>query len=315
MLISSLPPVHQAGLLKAIIENPTVEAVRYNTGMSSAYSPYETIKRIKALADPAKKPVYIDLKGRQLRVIEWANLPEGPILLNHRIQVELPADVYFRGDDRCALREVVRGNEIYVDPLPKAPVGRGQSVNIISKNLTVEGGLLDLDHEYIKAGLNQGITNFMLSFVESKENVEELEEAIARHSYGSKSIDDCKVVFKIESQAGVEFVGRLERKNFVDESPYRLMAARDDLRIEIGLLNVMEALKLITDRDPEAICASRLLLGLERGDVSLADLSDIEYMRLIGYKHFMLSDEISREHSEKAFAFWQEYCLARPFTA
>ncbi len=313
MLISSLPPVHQKDLLRSIIQNPMVGAIRYNTGMSSAFDPYETIRRIKSLADPANKPIYIDLKGRQLRVIEWANLPEGPILLNHRIQVELPADVYFRGDDRCKLCEVVRGNEIYVDPLPKAPVGRGQSVNIIAKKLTVEGGLLDLDHQYIKAALNQGIRNFMLSFVESKENVQELEDAIALHSQGSLSADECKIVFKIESQAGVQFVEGLERKNFVGESPYRLMAARDDLRIEIGLLNVMKALKLIADRDPEAICASRLLLGLEQGDVSLADLADIEYMRGLGYKHFMLSDEISREHSEKAFVFWQEYVQTRPF--
>src|SRR3989338_6693688 len=149
MLIASLPPVHQDGLLREIINHPIVDAVRYNTGMDSAYDPYETLRRISDLAGPLNKPVHVDLKGRQLRVIEWANLPYGPIILNHRVKVQLPAKVFFRGDATCVLKEVVDGNKLYVDPLPKAPVGRGQSVNILSEKLEVEGGLLPLDHEYI----------------------------------------------------------------------------------------------------------------------------------------------------------------------
>ena len=313
MLIVSLPPVHQAELLRESIEHPQVAAVRFNTGMSSAYSPDETVRRILEVAEPAKKPVYIDLKGKQLRVAEWATPPYGPIVLNHRIRVELPAKVLFRGDDTCELREVVGGNQIYVDPLPRAPVGRGQSVNILAEKLAIEGGLLDLDHQYIESALARGITRFMLSFVESREDVRELEEAIARHSRGGIGLESCELMFKIESRAGVEFVRGLTSANFADGSPYRLMAARDDLQIQIGLLAMPEGLRLIAERDPLAVCASRLLLGLEQGSVSMADLSDIEHMRSLGYTRFMLSDEISREHAASALTFWGRYVATRPF--
>ncbi|MDE1970251.1 MAG: hypothetical protein KGI50_01610 [Patescibacteria group bacterium] len=304
MFIASLPPVHQHDLLRRMIEHPCVDAVRYNTGMSSAYSPLETIERIQALARPLKKPVYIDLKGKQLRVIEWANLPEGPIVLNHPVRVSLPAKVYFRGDDCCALREVVDGTNIYVDPLPKAPVGRGQAANIVGKNVLVSGGLLPLDHEYIKAGVACGISRFMLSFVEHGDDVEELQDAILKHNHNSKPISDYELVLKIESRLGVSFV-RKNRPNTWHENGLRLMAARDDLMIQIGINKMPHALQTIAAADEHAICASRLFLGLEQGAVSMADLSDFKYMQQLGYQHFMLSDGVSRNHFNAALSFWK----------
>ncbi len=307
MFISSLPPVHQSQLLERMIEHPSVDAVRYNTGMSSAYSPQETVGRIKAIADPINKPVYIDLKGKQLRITEWANLPEGPIILNHDVVVELPAKVYFRGDDCCELREVVDGRNLYVDPLPKAPVGRGQAVNIIAKKLLIKGGLLELDHEYIRAALAEGIKRFMLSFVENWDDVQELEEAIVRHGRGLKSLREYEIVLKIESCPGLEFVREIVSSTTRKGATYRLMAARDDLMIHVGVCNMPEALTLIAKTDRNAICASRLFMGLENGGVSMADISDVEYMRMLGYQHFMLSDGISRDHFEGAVAFWNQY--------
>lgn len=298
MLIVSLPPVHQEDLLKEIITHPYVGAVRYNTGMSSAYEPREVIRRIQVYARPLNKPVWVDLKGKQLRVIEWANLPEGPIVLNHRIKVRMPAKVYFRGDDCCNLKEVIHGTKIYVDPLPKAPVGRGQSVNIISSKLEIEGGLLPLDHAYIEGGFAEGVTNFMLSFVESLADVDELENALGKYIFKSK------ICLKIESQAGVNFVNKT---SFSMLQPYRLMAARDDLMIQIGGSNMLRVLKFIAKTDSNAICASRLFLGLETGAVSMADISDFELMKLLGYRDFMLSDGISREHFSDFIGFWQEY--------
>ena len=96
-------------------------------------------------------------------------------MLNHRIKVQMPAKVCFRGDDCCDLKEVVDGTKIYVHPLPKAPVGQGQAVNILSARREIEGGLLPLDYAYIKAALEEGIASFMLSFVESLDDVRELE--------------------------------------------------------------------------------------------------------------------------------------------
>jgi len=312
MLILSLPPVHQLDLLRLIIEHPLVGAVRYNTGVPSAYDPYETVKRIQVLAEPQGKPFWVDLKAKQLRVVEWAVVPDSPIILNHKVKVELPARVHLRGDESCELREVVDGNKLYVDGKASL-VGKGQSINILAKKLEIEGGLLDIDHEYLKAALSLGIKRFMLSFVESWADVQELEEAIARHSHGTVSVHECDIMFKIESQAGVEFVRELPNTYFTVDSPYSVMAARDDLMVHIGVMDMPEALQTIATQDPHAVCASRLLMGLEGGGVSMADLSDLEYMRRLGYKHFMLSDGISREHTKEALVFWAAYAAQRPF--
>jgi pyruvate kinase len=153
----------------------------------------------------------------------------------------------------------------------------------------------------------------MLSFVESIEDVWELEEAIVRHGRGSKSVKECEIVWKIESADGVDFVRGFSKKHFSTGSPHRLMAARDDLMIHIGVLNMVDVLKMLVAKDPNAICASRLLMGLERGEVSMADVSDIEYMRSLGYKCFMLSDGISREQGMEALEFWRKYSARRSF--
>ncbi len=297
MLIATLPPVHQEEVLNFLISNPSVGAVRYNTGADSPYSPRETLEKIVKLTSRYKKPLYVDLKGRQLRIVEWATFPYGPIVLNHKIKVELPAQVYFRGDDVCNIKEVIDGNKLYVEPFPKYPVGRGQSVNIISHKLEIEGYLIENDREYASAACELGINKFMLSFVESMDDVIEFEEFLKR----SLSLE---IVLKIESQKGIDFVKSSKAKTF---NYYRLMAARDDLVIQIGLFKAMEASKIIVEKDDEAICASRLLMGLEQGAVSMSDLSDLEFMRGMGYRHFMLSDGLSRNHGKEAIKFWEEY--------
>ena len=305
MLISSLPPAHQPDALRQIIEHPLIGAVRYNTGMSSAYKPQEVVKRIQTLAKPLSKPVYIDLKAKQLRIIEWANLPDGPIVLNHTVKIELPAKAFFRGDEDagCNIIEVVDGNKLFVDPLPKSPVGRGQAVNIVAKELKINGGLLPLDHEYIEAGIKYGVAGFCLSFVECHQDINELNGIIEKWKNRLNIYQNFEVILKIESRAGIQFVQNSKQTL----APYRLMAARDDLMIQIGLQAMPSALRAIIRCDPKSICASRLLLGLKDGNVSLADLSDLEYMRRLGYRNFMLSDGISREHFLGAVKFWENY--------
>lgn len=305
MLIATLPPVHQEEVLKFIISNPYFGAVRYNTGVDSPYSPKETLQKILTLTERCKKPLYVDLKGRQLRITEWATFPYGPIVLNHKIRVELPAKVYFRGDDVCDIKEVIDGNKLYVEPFPKFPVGRGQSINIISNKLEVEGYLIENDLAYAEAACELGINKFMLSFVENLDDTLELEDFLAYEVDLGAIKEDVEIVLKIESQKGLDFVKSVAPKILKN---YRLMAARDDLMIQIGALNMPTALKMLVSKDPTAICASRLLMGLETGgEVSMADVSDLQLMEMMGYKHFMLSDGISRKHAKEAVKFWEEY--------
>lgn len=302
MLIASLPQVHEEELLKEMIFHPSIAAVRYNTGMDSAYPPKETLARILEYSTKAKKPLYIDLKGRQLRVAEWAVPPYGPIVLNHKIKVLLPAKVVFRGDNMCELKEVIGGNKIYVDSPPRFPVGRGQAINILAKSLEIENNFTENDYAYIQASVSHGINKFMLSFVEGTDYIKEFNSV--SNSYG---LGEFELILKIESQAGMDFVKNGSKRLF---KKYPIMAARDDLMIQIGSLNMMEALKVIIEKNKNAICASRIFLGLEHGEVSLADIADLELMRILGYKRFMLSDGISRKHFKEAIKFWEKYMAA-----
>jgi pyruvate kinase len=294
MLIATVPPVHQERLLQKIVAEPSVDELRYNTGLVSAYSPQETIERIVKLAETYRKKLWIDLKGRQLRIVQWAVPNYGKIVLNHEIEVELPAKIVFRGDDSSEIK-LVRENIVYVDPPPKHAVGAGQAVNVLSQNLKVKGYLTKEDREYIKAAISCGARNFMLSFVESLSDIEELQTVA-----GDGRVE---VILKIESIKGMQFI-----KSFSKKDSLFLMAARDDLVINLGKVDVFTALKEIIAKDPQAIVASKIFSGLEStGFTSMADFADLMLMKLFGYRNFMLSDGICLNYFDRAVAAWKEF--------
>jgi pyruvate kinase len=176
-------------------------------------------------------------------------------------------------------------------------VGAGQAVNILGKGFGIKGDYLtERDKEYIRVAKNLGIHGYMLSFVERAQDIQEV-----------RTLDkDSKLVLKIESLPGLDFVAR-------DYSGYqdcRLMAARDDLFINIGenKFDMIKALEFILEKDPNAICASHLFQSLDSvNHVNMADISDLELMKRIGYKNFMLSDEISHRHFDEAINAWQYF--------
>ena len=88
------------------------------------------------------------------------------------------------------------------------------------------------------------------------------------------------------------------------------MAARDDLYLQCLENNndMLCYLKKIIERDSEAICASRIFLSLERSKtVSFADFTDLELMYNLGYRKFMLCDNICNYSFESAIKAWEEF--------
>lgn len=296
MLIATLPAIHRQDLLRKIISHSLVDGVRYNVGICSAYSPKETLERILELTTQYGKRFWIDLKGRQLRIAEWAVPDYGKIILNHEIEVDCPARVIFRGNDSSEIK-VVRGNVIYVDPPPRYAVGAGQAINIHGKNLKIKGYLIDDDREYIEAGKALGANDYMLSFVEEESDLKEV-----------KNLNpDAKMILKIESPKGLNFVSHAD---FKLPSGGALMAARDDLMINIGdnKALMLAALQMIIEKDCDAIVASRIFSGIESdGNVSMGDLSDLKLMQLMGYKNFMLSDGICDRYFDRAIKAWEDF--------
>ena len=147
----------------------------------------------------------------------------------------------------------------------------------------------------------------MLSFFEAADDLVEFYEMY--YSNGACPCPpDPRIVLKIESQRGIEFLKNNPPSLFRE---CQLMAARDDLFLSFfgKRAEFLNALKLIVAKDRNAIVASRILSGLERHDeVTLGDMADIKLMSLFRYKHFMLSDELA-DCFDIAMQDWQEIIM------
>ena len=290
-LIGTLPSLHDKKCVDEMMNCPFISEVRLNTGVNDLLTPEETLERIKTIETMYKKKVWIDLKGRQLRVNAWADPSYEAVELNHEIEIEYPARIIFRGSNASNIIHT-RGNRIVLDNPPERAVGKGQSVNIIAKSLNIKGFLTPLDVELLKISKEFGMNNYMASFVE---NIDDLIEIY-------KLNKDASIICKIESQKGMAFINNTDLK-------LNLMAARDDLYTETSRnINMLKHLRDIIKKDPNAICASRLFSSLNKQDyVSLSDYEDLELMYSYGYKNYMLGDDIRGPKLVKVMGAWKEF--------
>ena len=77
------------------------------------------------------------------------------------------------------------------------------------------------------------------------------------------------------------------------------MAARGDLFVEVFQPHlILEAMKLIVRKDPEAYVGSRVLLSLVNSPVpECCDLTDLAWLYDTGYRKIMLCDELCLKES------------------
>lgn len=296
MLIATLPSADKRGLVDRIFSHPLIQGARYNVGIRCPYETKQTLEIVKSVADKYKKKLWIDLKGRQLRIEKWADPSYGDIELNHDIEVETPAKIIFRGGHESNITHV-KGNKIYVNPNPEQAVGAGQAVNVLGNDFKIKGDYLTKrDIEYMKVAKDLDIHDYMLSFVENYQDVKDVRK-LDKHS---------NLVLKIESLPGLKFVAQ----EFISLPGFQLMAARDDLFTNIGdnKFETLKALELILEKDPYAICASHIFSSLDSlGHINMADISDLKLMKDMGYQNFMLSDEISHRYFDKAINNWKYF--------
>ena len=295
MFIVTLPTVYDLELIERMFANPSVDGARFNVAVRSLKSPMETLEKVKAIADKYDKKLWIDLKGRQLRIVKWADPVFSEIELSHDLKVDLPAKIFFRGNDWSRIVDY-EGNKVVVDPAPKYAVGAGQAVNVLGDDLVIKGDYLtQKDKDYITAAKQLGLHDYMLSFVEQDQDISDV-----------VALDpDAKLVLKIESQKGLGYVSH----SYTPDKGC-LMAARDDLMLNIGdrKTDMFGALETMLEKDPDAIVASHLLTSLDDlGYLSHADLSDLRLLDMMGFKNYMLSDGVSQKCFDKAVKVWDEY--------
>jgi hypothetical protein len=268
-----------------VASHPLVTALRFNTVTPRDESVQATVDGLLRVAHP--KPLWLDLKARQLRITQFAYLPESYVTINHKISVNTPCTVHFR-DCTSRLEAVVDGDKLLLTR-PERIVGQGEPINILDDSLQVHGFLTEQDQEFVAAFARRDQHRYMLSFVQSRQDCEAL-----------WALDpQAEIIAKIEDQRGLRFVAA--EYPSMPRQP-RLMLAADDLYTHIGSdkTGMLAALRQVIAADPEAIAASRLLTSLHNpqdtrlNEVSLSDLAYLWLLETLGYRTLMLSDEICR---------------------
>ncbi|HEX2995909.1 MAG TPA: hypothetical protein VHP14_13880, partial [Anaerolineales bacterium] len=268
-----------------VAAHPLVTALRFNTITPLDASIQATVDGLLGVAN--HKPLWLDLKARQLRITQFAYLPESYVTINHKIDVDTPCTIYFR-DCTSTLERVLEGDKLLLTR-PARVVGQGESLNILDDSLEVEGFLTEQDCEYIEAFVRRDQHRYMLSFVQSRGDCEALWELDPQ----------AEIIAKIEDRRGLRFVA--EEYPTMPRKPH-LMLAADDLYIHMGRNKtaMLSALQQIIAADPKAIAASRLFTSLHDPEhdrlnaVSLGDLAYLWLVESLGYRTLMLSDEICR---------------------
>jgi pyruvate kinase len=271
-VLVTVPPY--ATFLDEVARHPLVSGFRLNTVMPLRSGPAEAIERLRAFG----QPLWIDLKGRQLRVVGAAVPPYTEVHLSHRIRVRTPVDAFFSDGRECVRVMAVDGDRLILEDGPRRLVGPGESVNIVHPTLEIEGTLTGTDRAYLAAMAELGLKQVMLSYVESPADVEEVQ----------RLLPGAEIVCKIETQRGLAFA----RKH--GASLGRLMAARGDLYVEVLRPHrIVGALRDIVAADPQAVVASRIFESLAHDPVpESADIGDVAFLLALGYRTFLLGDAV-----------------------
>ena len=271
-VIVTIPPY--ADFLADVASHASVSGFRLNTVMPLRETQREVLQRLSKF----KQPIWVDMKGRQLRVVGAAIPPYTEVKLSHRIKVETPVDAYFSDGLERVRVAAVDGDRLILADGPRRLVGPGESVNIIHPSLKIEGTLTDTDKSYLAAMKELGMTKVMLSYVESVEDVDEVK----------KLLSNAEVILKIETHRGLDFVKTRGAKHG------RLMAARGDLFVEVLRPHkIASAVKAIVKADKDAIVASRILDSMAASPIpASADIGDVAFLLEIGYRTFMLGDQV-----------------------
>ena len=263
-----------ATFLDEVAEHPLVSGFRINTVMPLRDGPGEALDRLGALG----QPLWVDLKGRQLRVVGAAIPPWSELRVSHRVQVPTPVDAWLDDGRERARVVAVDGDRLLLEDGPRRLVGPGESVNLVHPALRIQGTLTGGDRAWLAAMGERGLRRVMLSFTEEASDLDEVRDLLP----------GAEVIAKVESLRGLEFARRH------GASRGRLMAARGDLYVEVGAPHrLLGALEHVLRADPRALVASRLFPSLARGPIPEAqDLTDAAFLMRLGYRTFVLGDEV-----------------------
>ena len=296
-IILTVPPYAS---FKELAENPRVEAIRYNTNLTINHPLEDILSELKQQA--GKKPFWIDLKCRQLRITNYSvrihqDKEIHYLQLNHNIEVDTPTDVWIDGGNFIGkITEIKnkntivvpssteKGHGLYFPAQGEIGIRPGMAINILAPSLKIEGYLTKKCERYIEAGKKLGIHNYMLSFVEQESDIADL-----------LTLDqDAEIIAKIESKKGLDFVKNSYHRY---RKKVNLMAARGDGYLEVETPDkIIDFCEEIIKADRNAVFASRMFESAVDGRMlACQDLFDVYCGMQMGYKRFLTGDEVCKK--------------------
>jgi pyruvate kinase len=265
------------------VNDDRIESIRLNSAMMDMVELDQELDKINKMK--IDKPLYYDIKGRQLRITDvYLNDEYLDIRINHPIQVDTPTPILFKaGADVALLQEVCEdGTRLKFFGGPKYSVKIGESLHIRDASLVVGGNqFTPIELQKIEKVKAAGFKHWFLSYVQCDKDVQEFVNLVGQ---------DAIIKLKIEDKQGLKYV----ENEFIKSPNISLVAARGDMFVELNRPHeILNAVKLIIDCDPDAIVGSRILLSVINDAVpSCADLSELAWLADIGYKNMMLCDEL-----------------------
>ena len=287
-------------------DDERVQGIRLNSAMMAAS---EIDSHFEQAIKAAKVPLWFDIKGMQMRIREVIcdhHFDHLEFILNRPIQVKTPCIVNFKGgEDAAKLIEVKDGGtHLIFEGGPKNEVRAGESIHIRHPSLKVGGEtFLKYELEKIAKIVSLGFTRYYLSYVYDQKHVDEFRELIG---------NDAELILKIENKEALDWVANKYQK----QPNTNLMTARGDLYVEVEYPHdILKATELVIEKEPDAFVGSRMLLScVTQSTPSCADFSDLAYLHKIGYRNFLLCDELCLKEdllgrATNVFsAFRKDYC-------
>ena len=259
-----------------------LSGIRMNSAMIHAPELDAEIDRARSISGTI--PLYFDVKGRQLRIKEAiTDLDHLELRLHRPISVKTPTPVLFKaGEDASLLVDVQDdGKHLIFRGGPEYMVHAGESIHIREPSLQVGGDTFsDYEVEKIDKVVRAGFDRYYLSYCEGQRDIDAFREFIG----------DAELFVKVENKVGLDFVAN----EWKPQPNTHLCAARGDLYVELDMPHqILEAVRLIVDKDPGAIVGSRMLLSMVDSSVPrCADFSDLAWLHQIGYRNMLLCDEL-----------------------
>ena len=270
-----------------------VQGIRLNSAMMEAA---EINDGFRTAVNNSEVPCWFDVKGMQMRIKEVVcGDKDGDdhleFILNRPVNVPTPCEVLFKaGEDSGVCVEIKDGGRHFVfangKNSPYYEVRAGESIHIRHNQLQV-GGPVFLDYEKDKirkvqqlcGGIN-GFQNWFLSYAYDDHQVDEFREIIGR---------EAEIGLKIENETGLKWMRKRKSRTGTF-----LVMARGDMYVEVERPHqIMKATKAVIEADSNAMVGSRMLLSCIHQSVPrCADLSDLAWLHDIGYRRFLLCDEL-----------------------